>query len=223
MSPVNSSMNAAHAKPCGPGRPKDLEKRAAILDAAKLLFLEHGFDGTSMDAIATQAGVSKLTVYSHFTDKECLFTEAVREKCAEQMPNELFDVDVCGSLREQLIAIARAFFSLVTSEASISQHRVLTTGAGGSAKLAQMFWEAGPQTLQGEFASFLNREVAVGQLAIADVKRASEQFFCLLKGDLHARVLCGCADVSLDRDDVDAHLVAAVDMFMRAYAPTRET
>ncbi len=215
-------MNAAHVKSCGPGRPKDLEKRAAILDAAKLLFLEHGFDGTSMDAIATQAGVSKLTVYSHFTDKEFLFTEAVREKCAEQMPNELFDVDVCGSLRDRLMAIAQAFFALVMSEPSISLHRLLTTGAGGSAKLAQKFWEAGPQTLQGEFASFLSREVATGQLAIADVKRASEQFFCLLKGDLHARQLCGCADVSLDRDSVDAHLEATVDMFMRAYVSVRK-
>lgn len=210
------------AKTCGPGRPKDLEKRAAILDAAKILFLGHGFDGTSMDAIATQAGVSKLTVYSHFTDKECLFIEAVREKCAEQMPTELFDVDVSGSLRDRLMAIAQAFFSLVTSEASISLHRVLTTGAGGSAKLAQKFWEAGPQTLQGEFASFLEREVSAGQFSIADVKRASQQFFCLLKGDLHARQLCGCAEVLLNQANVDAHLEATVDMFMRAYAPVRD-
>ena len=63
-----------------PGRPKDLEKRAAILAAAKQLFPEQGFDGTSMDAIATAAGVSKLTVYSHFTDKEGLFVEAIRDR-----------------------------------------------------------------------------------------------------------------------------------------------
>ncbi|MFZ1392197.1 MAG: TetR/AcrR family transcriptional regulator, partial [Dokdonella sp.] len=115
-------MNPASAKSCGPGRPKDLEKRAAILQAAKQLFPEHGFDGTSMDTIAALAGVSKLTVYSHFVDKERLFIEAVREKCAEQMPFELFDVDVSGPIREQLMAIARAFFALVTSEESISLH-----------------------------------------------------------------------------------------------------
>ena len=215
-------MNPIPAKACGPGRPKDLEKRAAILEAAKDLFLEHGFDGTSMDAIATQAGVSKLTVYSHFTDKECLFTEAVREKCAEQMPTALFDVDVSGSLRDQLIAIAQAFFALVTSDASISLHRLLTTGAGGSSKLAQKFWEAGPQALQCAFCGFLEREVAAGQLQIADVRRAAEQFFCLIKGDLHARQLCGCANASFDKAEVDAHLAAAVDMFMRAYAPLRQ-
>ncbi|MCC6595535.1 MAG: helix-turn-helix transcriptional regulator, partial [Rhodanobacteraceae bacterium] len=78
---------------CGPGRPKDLEKRAAILAAAKRLFLDHGFEGTSMDSIAAEAGVSKLTVYSHFRDKETLFTAAIRERCEEQMPEALFDVD----------------------------------------------------------------------------------------------------------------------------------
>jgi TetR/AcrR family transcriptional regulator, mexJK operon transcriptional repressor len=214
-------MNAATEKACGPGRPKDLEKRAAILQAAKSLFPEHGFDGTSMDSIAALAGVSKLTVYSHFTDKETLFTEAVREKCSEQMPNELFVVDACGSLREQLLAIAKAFFALVMSDESISLHRLLTSGAAPSAKLAQRFWEAGPQTLQAEFAGFLHREVDAGQLHIADIKRASSQFFCLLKGEVHARQLCGCSEMKFSQADIDQHLEATVDMFMRAYAPGR--
>jgi len=64
----------------GPGRPKDLEKRAAILEAAKTLFLSRGFGATSMDAVAAGAGVSKLTVYNHFSDKDTLFLEAVKAK-----------------------------------------------------------------------------------------------------------------------------------------------
>ena len=64
--------------PNGPGRPKDPAKRKAILEAAETLFLRNGYDGSSMDAIAAEAGVSKLTVYSHFTDKETLFAFAVK-------------------------------------------------------------------------------------------------------------------------------------------------
>jgi TetR/AcrR family transcriptional repressor of mexJK operon len=75
--------------PAGPGRPKDLAKRRAILDAAKNLFVRNGYASTSMDAVAAEAGVSKLTVYSHFTDKETLFSAAVVARCEEQMP-ELF-------------------------------------------------------------------------------------------------------------------------------------
>lgn len=63
--------------PSGPGRPKDLAKRQAILDAAKRLFVSMGYASTSMDAVATEAGVSKLTVYSHFNDKETLFSAEI--------------------------------------------------------------------------------------------------------------------------------------------------
>lgn len=211
-------MNSAIAKSCGPGRPKDLEKRAAILEAAKRLFPEQGFEGTSMDVIAATAGVSKLTVYSHFKDKETLFVEAIRGKCAELMPPELFEVGGAGSVREQLHAIARAFFNLITADEAISVHRLLTTGTGSSAKLAQMFWEAGPQTLQDTFARFLAREIDAGQLEVPDITRAASQFFCLLKGELHARLLCGCCNAAFDEKEVASHLTATVDMFLRAYA-----
>ena len=48
------------------GRPKDLEKRQQILNAAKNLFLKCGYHGSSMNQIAQEAGVTKLTVYNHF-------------------------------------------------------------------------------------------------------------------------------------------------------------
>ena len=103
---------SAVVKNAGPGRPKDLEKRAAILNVAKRLFTTQGFDGTSMDAIAAAAGVSKLTVYSHFQDKERLFAAAVECVCAEQMPAEIFMADLKGPIRKQLVTIAKAFFAL---------------------------------------------------------------------------------------------------------------
>lgn len=206
------------AKTGGPGRPKDLEKRAAILEAAKRLFPYSGFEGTSMDAIASEAGVSKLTVYSHFTDKETLFFFAISERCSEQMPETLFDIDVGGPVRRQLEAIARAFFALVTAPEAISLHRLLTSGTGTSSKLAQMFWDAGPQRIQADFRQMLAQEVAAGRLEIDDVTLASKQFFALLKGELHARMLCGCSE-PISAAEIDAHLHATVDFFLRAYAP----
>ena len=54
------------------------------------LFPDRGYDGTSVEAIAQAAGVSKLTVYSHFADKETLFGAAVTECCAQMLPHRLF-------------------------------------------------------------------------------------------------------------------------------------
>ena len=211
-------MSIAIAKTAGPGRPKDLEKRAAILQAAKRLFVTQGFDGTSMDAIAAAAGVSKLTVYSHYQDKERLFVAAVECVCQEQMPSEIFLADLKGPIRKQLLTIARAFFALITSEDAIAVHRTIVANAQQSPKLGLLFWEAGPKRTQEAFQAFLRAEVAAGKLDIPDVARAAMQFFCLLKGECHARMEFGCGEPFTSRE-VDEHLNATVDLFLRAYAP----
>lgn len=211
-------MTLAIVKTVGPGRPKDLEKRAAILQAAKTLFTAQGFEGTSMDRIAEDAGVSKLTVYSHFRDKETLFTAAVECVCQELMPPEIFAADLKGPIRGQLLAIARAFFALVTSEEAIAVHRTIVANGRQTPKLAQLFWEAGPKRTQEGFGAFLQAEVAAGKLDIPDIHRAASQFFCLLKGECHARMEYGCGEPPTPRE-IDEHLEATVDMFLRAYAP----
>ncbi|MBS0213500.1 MAG: TetR/AcrR family transcriptional regulator [Proteobacteria bacterium] len=204
------------AKP-GPGRPKDPGKRAAVLEAAKRLFLQHGFDGVSMEAIAAEAGVSKLTVYSHYGDKGSLFGQTIRAKCEEMLPPALFQVTPKGSLRRQLETIARAFFALVTSPEAIAMQRLMSALDGADQRLPQVFWEAGPQRIQEGFAQYLRAKADAGQLQIADVRRAASQFFCLLKGEMHARLSCGQA-TAICEHDAQAHIRATVDMFLRAYA-----
>src|SRR4051812_4633149 len=100
-------MNASlKPKPQGPGRPKDMEKRALILDAARTLFAQSSFNGTSMDAVAAAAGVSKLTVYSHFGDKDNLFREVIRAHVQDKLPAELFTKRPDVSIRDILTEIA---------------------------------------------------------------------------------------------------------------------
>lgn len=221
-SPTASSRasSGADAKPksVGPGRPKDLGKRTAILEAAKRLFPLHGFDGVSMDQIAAEAGVSKLTVYSHFGDKESLFTAAISVKCEEQMPAALFLDRLQGGLREQLTAIAGAFFALVTSEESIALHRMMMVPDAGDSKARELFWQAGPQRVTDEFAEFLRARAAMGELVdLDDPRRAASQFFCLLKGEPHMQLMCGLCACLPAASEVQQHLDATVDFFLRAY------
>ena len=200
----------------GAGRPKDLEKRAAILDAGKRLFPTKGFDGTSMDAVAAEAGVSKLTVYSHFQDKETLFQEVLKAKCSEQLPHAAFELDPGLPLRRQLMEIGRRFVALILSPEAMALHRMMT--AQPSEKMAQLFWQAGPQVLQNELTQFFDSEVAAGQLDMADTRRAAGQFYCLLKGEPHARMSFGCGGLPAPKE-LEHHVTATVDTFLRAYAP----
>lgn len=219
MTPKHAPANAAPAaaKAAGPGRPKDLGKRASILEAAKRLFLDQGYQGVSMDQIATAAGVSKLTVYSHFGDKETLFSAAITAKCQEVLPDELFANPPEGPLREQLRAIGQAFFLLITSEEAISMHRMMNTPGTAENALRELFWNAGPRRVQEVFAQFLQARVDQGQLRIDDAALAASQFFALLKGELHPMMACGlCAAPS--PAEVKRHIEATVGFFLRAYA-----
>lgn len=203
-------------------------KRAAILDAAKRIFTAQGFEATSMDQIAADAGVSKLTVYSHFGDKEALFAAAVEAHCSSQLPPSLFDPAPGTPLRERLLGVARAFYAMVSSPEAVAGHRMLCTPQLAGTPLSKLFWEAGPQRVHDQFAQLLQRRIDGGELDVGDapdaVARAASQFFALLKGEPHARMVFGCCERVPAARLANAHVEASVDMFLRAYgtaAPAR--
>ncbi len=100
------------------GRPKDLEKRARILQAAKAIFLKSGYHGTSMNLIAQEAGVTKLTVYNHFQDKANLFICAITETCEETLGTKPFELDASADFYQTLyIVCSRALQIIYSPEA----------------------------------------------------------------------------------------------------------
>jgi TetR/AcrR family transcriptional repressor of mexJK operon len=200
----------------GPGRPKDLAKRKAILEAAKTLFLSNGYDGSSMDAIAAEAGVSKLTVYSHFTDKEKLFAAAVQSKCEEQLPELLFELNNEVPVAQLLLNIGRGFNELINSRESVELHRVMVSLAAQDSKLSRMFYEAGPQRVLHGMEELLRRADQSGKLRIPDPLSAADQFFCLIKGGANFRLLIGCGE-ALQGEAAEQHVRDAVEVFLRAY------
>lgn len=201
------------------GRPKDLDKRLAILVAAKALFTAHGLTGTSMEGIAQAAGVSKLTVYSHFSNKEELFRQTIFAKCAEHWPDVLFDVQVKPPLRERLQRIGQGFLDLVNSEDVINLYRLLAAEAGGGSSFGRLFWEAGPERTMERFSQVLEAASRAGEITIQDARKSAAHFFVLLKGEHHIRCLVG-AGAPLEGAALRQHLEEVVDLFLRAHNPT---
>ncbi|QQZ43204.1 TetR/AcrR family transcriptional regulator [Pseudomonas sp. SK3(2021)] len=204
--------------PNGPGRPKDLAKRQAILEAAKALFLSNGYANTSMDAVAAEAGVSKLTVYSHFNDKETLFSSAVMAKCEEQLPTLIFELPAGMPIESVLLNIARGFHLLINSEESLNLHRLMLALGSQDPKLSQIFFEAGPLRMLQGMERLLARIDQSGALSIDKPRNAAEHFFCLLKGTANFRLLYGCGE-PLSDEAAEEHVREVVGLFMRAYRP----
>jgi TetR/AcrR family transcriptional repressor of mexJK operon len=217
MSSLPSRSPATPTKPAAPGRPKDPEKRAAILESARRLFITQGYERVSMDQIAAGAGVSKLTVYSHYGDKDSLFGEAVRAHCEQGMPTSLFDEDAETPLRKRLDVIGHAFYAMVMAPDAVAGHRILCSPQVTGSALPEVFWKAGPQRVQQAFSALLDRRIAAGELEIDNTQRASAFFFTLLKGEPHAQAVFGyCCSGSAD--SADEHIAAVVEIFLRAYA-----
>ena len=199
------------------GRPKDPAKREAILEAAKELFLTHGFAGTNMDAVASEAGVSKLTVYNHFSDKETLYTAAIAAKCENLMPLPMFTVEPGGSVAETLQSIGEAFLAMIYNEDSLRLMRLINAIGGEDPQMAQLFYEAGPQRTQNAMASFLVRANEMALLKVPDPQHAAELFFGMLQGGCrHIQIMLGCCAIP-DVEENRGHVAEAVRVFVHAY------
>lgn len=85
-------------------RPRSRRAHDQVLEAAIGLFAERGIDGTSVDAIAAASGVSKATIYKHWTDKDALCVEALGRVYGVDRERPEFD---SGDLLQDLIDFLR--------------------------------------------------------------------------------------------------------------------
>lgn len=203
------------------GRPKDPAKRTAILKAATALFLKHGFTGTSMDAVAKQAGVSKLTVYSHFSDKETLFSSAIETTCHNLLPMPIFALEPHLSIRATLTKIGLAFLQLIHTPKVVELQRLMTSQATQDPAMSQLFFEAGPQRTITAMENLVRKGNNIGLLQADNPKQAAENFFSLLQGCEHMRVMIGC-NAPMTASEAKPHAEQVVDMFLRAYGKEKE-
>lgn len=202
--------------PSGPGRPKDLLKREAILQAAKELFLSLGYANTSMDAVAAAANVSKLTVYNHFTDKQTLFTAAVMATCHAQLPDLIFELPDEADPHEVLLTIARGFQTLISSDEAVKLSRLIMALGSQDPGFGEYFYNAGPERVLAGMKALLQQMDQRGLLKIDNPLRAAEHFFCLVKGAPDYRLLLGCAP-PLNDDEAETHVQDVVGVFIRAF------
>lgn len=204
----------------GRGRPRCVEKNQAILEAATALFLENGFDGTSMDEVARRAGVSKQTVYSHFAGKEQLFAASTRAKIEEHYPENVLSRVGAHSLESDLRTVSDHIAELMLGEEAIAMFRLLVERGGKGPDLAELFWQSGPLDMLDSLKAFLGQWCERGELDIPDLELAAMQLVSLLKGGLHYRLAIGLVD-RVDRATLDAHVTNCIDAFLKLYKSGR--
>jgi TetR/AcrR family transcriptional repressor of mexJK operon len=199
------------------GRPRDPERCRRILEAAKSHFYAHGLERASVDAIAAEAGVSKMTVYSNFGSKEGLFEAVVRER-TERVMGGVAGVETLDPKqpRKALLTIGQQFLALTREEDVLGKFRTLYGAAGAQPEACRAFYRQGPDRLNEELAAYLRRANAAGTLKVRHPRQAANLFLSMFMGDGHVR---GLLKLEMpDPQEDSALLREAVRVFIAAYA-----
>jgi len=106
-------------------------RRPQVLDAALELFLELGYEGTSMDAVARAAGVTKPVVYACFAGKEELF-RALLSREEEQILTEIQAAFAASDLSDPQATLIEGFTGFLRAVAASPEvYRLIFLGEGG--------------------------------------------------------------------------------------------
>lgn len=174
------------------GRPKDDVKRTAIVEAARRLFMGQPFDRVSVDAIAADAGVSKVTVYSHFPGgKEEVFVAAISAGCAALFEGAFVAIDSGGDLEAALAQLGEDFVNMITSDDVAALHAVMLGEGGRHPALPRLFYENAVRRMTLELAERLKGESARGVIDCPDPEMAAEQFLAMVQGQIVYRIELG--------------------------------
>lgn len=187
-----------------------------VLDGARKVFMNEGFEGASVDDIAKAANVSKATLYSYFSDKRLLFAEVVRIECERQADHVMGMMSTDMPAEEALRLAGRHFIGFLTSEFGVASLSLCSSESRRFPELGEQFYCSGPQLVRERLSGFLAHTVAAGKLNIDDLDLAADQFAELCKTYIFPRILSGIQTKFSDAD-IDRVLDGAVEMFMARY------
>jgi len=175
-----------------------------------------GYGAASMDQIASEAGVSKQTVYSHFGAKDALFEEIVSSKCETLLGADGMNWSQDDSPEVVLFESARVFLEVVLHRESITLYRTILAECGRFPELAEAFYRAGPKRASERLAGYLGNMATRGALQIDDPKSAAGLFFAMLRGNLYLQCILALRETPDDEEIArEARMVSAA--FIRAH------
>ena len=194
---------------------EDSSKRRQILDGARKVFMDLGFDGASMNEIARSAGVSKGTLYVYFADKNRLFEAIVEEEALEQ-GKVAFNFDSDRDVTTTLMEFGQAYIQLLCRPGGGSATRTVMAIAERMPEVGRRFYNNVVALTIARLAQYLEVRAALGDLDIDDCQLAAAQFMQMCQASLFMPFLFQAAPApSAERIAEVVH--SATRMFVAGY------
>ena len=188
------------------------EKDRAIVLAAREHFLQDGFAGTSMDAIAKSAGVSVKTIYSHFANKDELFSKVMIAACTDHLlSSELPPGPVLAerfawfdeATQRGLMEAGQEYLRHLLSEEQLALYRVVTRDADRFPDLGRQYHKNVARGRTGILVAYLRSVARRRSWTKRDATRDAALYEALLRAGMYEEVLHGL--VIADSETIKMH------------------
>jgi TetR/AcrR family transcriptional repressor of mexJK operon len=196
-------------------KPRSADKREEVLDIASENFLSKGFDGTSINVMAREAGISKESIYRYFGSKEDLFM-AVVERELSFYGNGMLETTnnyEGESLKQALYKVAEATMHLVSTDRTLALRRLVFQMTATGSKVGTHYYQAGPDVAYRNLVQLFEYYKPVSDYP---VDKLSRYFLSIV---LHRVVLqreCGVRG-NMTEDEIRAHCTEAVEDFLHGF------
>ena len=200
----------------GVGRPtpaQQEQRQEELLNVALDMFLEGGFEQTTMEEIAIRVGMSKRTVYARYEDKAALFKAAVRRAIERYtVPREALEAVATDDLEATLAAIARLRIANVATPVATKLQRILSAQSYRFPELFHLAFEEGAGPTVRFLSDLFVRYSAQGKLEVTEPERAATAFLSLVVGGPARIIVSGN---KLNAAETEKHIHFAVGLFLK--------
>jgi len=194
---------------------EETSKRRQILDGARKVFMDLGFDGASMGEIARSAGVSKGTLYVYFADKNRLFEAIVEEETLAQ-DKVAFNFDPARDVTTTLIDFGQTYIQMLCRPGEGSAIRTVMAIAERMPEVGRRFYEHVLENRINRLASYLEAHVEAKDLSIDDCQLAASQFMQMCQASLFLPFIFQAAPAP-SAERIAQVVESATRMFLAAY------
>lgn len=192
-----------------------LNRERQILDAALTVFAAQGYSGTTMDAVAAEAGVTKPTLYSYFPSKESLFQAMMLGQ--RDLMLDVFAHPSPKGMVADLWSFAWTYADTVMRPDMLSLARLIIGEVSRFPEIGRAYQASGPDHLLRGIMRYLEDQREAGRLAFEDAELAAQDLWGLILSAPRTQAL-HMPDAIPDRVTLHRYITNGLRVFLKAYS-----
>lgn len=200
-----------------PTREQAQARHAELLDTALDMFLDKGFELTTMEGVAAAVGMTKRTIYARYEDKAALFLAAVRRAIERtRMSPAALDALASDDLEQTLAAVARTRIADLMTPQGLKLRRVINTESYRFPEIFTLSYEQGAKPVIDFLTDLFRRHDSAGAVCVERPEMAANVFMSMVVGGPVRLLASGEA---MRQDEIEDWIGTAVRLFLNGVRP----